>query len=675
MSTGKVTIDGQVVDIAGAKNLLELVRRVGIELPTFCYHSELSIYGACRLCLVEVDKMGLVASCSTPPTEGMVIRTNTDRVRRLRRMVLELLLANHDRECTTCGKSVSCKLQKLAKQFGVEKIRFGDRDKKLPLDHSSYSIVKDPNKCILCGDCVRMCKEVQGIGIWDFAFRGSKTEVTAAFGKDLADVACVNCGQCVSVCPTGALTVKSEIDEAWAAIHDPNKTVVVQIAPAVRVAIGEEFGISAGDKATGQMVAAIKKIGVDRVFDTVFAADMTTIEESLEFLGRLKKGGKVPLFTSCCPGWIKYCEQFHPDLLENLSSCRSPQQMFGSMVKKHYAKHIENKGARDIVCISVMPCTAKKFEAKRAEFKTEGVYDVDIVLTTVELAQMFKEAGINVAEVAPQAFDNPLGMGSGSGVIFGASGGVMESVVRFVAGYVEDKNIGRVDFLPVRGTDGIKATELEVAGTTLKLAVVNGLANAEQLIQKIKAGEADYHAVEVMCCPTGCVGGGGQPDTNDFAARVRRIRDTYNLDAVQQVHKAQDNIFVNKIMNDWFGGPGSHESHHDLHTHYTPRRRISGKPLEVAEVKEDSPVNVSVCVGTGCYLKGSYDVLNKFMDLTQQLNLEGNINLNGTFCLEHCDEGVSIKVNDEIITGVTPNNAEKIFKSKVALKVEPNYAK
>lgn len=671
MSTGKVTIDGQVINIEAGKNILELVRQAGIELPTFCYHSELSVYGACRLCLVEVDNMGLVASCSTPPTDGMVIRTNTKRVRRLRRMVLELLLANHDRECTTCGKSVSCKLQKLAKQFGVKNIRFGNRDKKLPLDRSSFSLVKDPNKCILCGDCVRMCKEVQNIGIWDFAYRGNKTEVTAAFGKDLAEVACVNCGQCVSVCPTGALTVKSEIDEAWAAIHDPNKMVIVQIAPAVRIAIGEEFGIPAGDKVTGQMVAAIKKIGVDKVFDTVFAADMTTIEESLEFLGRLKNGGKLPLFTSCCPGWVKYCEQFHPDLLENLSSCRSPQQMFGSMVKKHYVKQIENKTAKDIVCISIMPCTAKKFEAKRPEFKTDNNYDVDIVLTTVELAQMFKEAGLNVASLPPQAFDNPLGMGSGSGVIFGASGGVMESVVRFVAGHVEDKHIGRVDFLPVRGADGIKETALDVAGTTLKLAVVSGLGNAEKLIQSIKTGEAEYHAIEVMCCPTGCVGGGGQPDTNDFTARVRRIKDTYELDAIRQVHKAQDNIFVNKILDDWFGGAGSHASHHDLHTRYTPRRRISGKPMAISDAGDSSPVDVSVCVGTGCYLRGSYDVLNKFMNLTKQMGLDGYVKLNGTFCLEHCDKGVSVKINDEIITGVTNDNAEKIFKSKIALKAEP----
>lgn len=669
MSTGKVTIDGQIIEINGAKNILELARRAGIELPTFCYHSELSIYGACRLCMVEVEKMGLVASCSTPPADGMVIQTNTERVRRLRRMIIELLLANHDRECPTCGKSTTCKLQKLAKQFGIDKVRFGSRDVKLPIDETSSSIVKDPNKCILCGDCVRVCKEIQGIGVWDFANRGSKTEVTTAFGKKLSEVACVNCGQCVTVCPTGALVVKSEIEKAWEAIYDPSKTVVVQIAPAVRVALGEEFNMDAGDKVTGKMVAALKKLGVDKVFDTIFTADLTTIEESMELLGRLKNGGKLPLFTSCCPGWIKYCEQNHADLLGNLSSCRSPQQMFGSLVKKHYAKHI-GKEPKDVVCISIMPCTAKKFEAKRPEFTTDGVPDVDIVLTTVELAQMIKEAGLVFEDLEPMGFDNPLGMGSGSGLIFGASGGVMESVVRFVAGYTGGEDVGRVDFYPARGIEGIKEAEVVVDGNELKVAVVNGIGNAEKVIQKIKNGEAFYHAVEVMCCPAGCVGGGGQPEVNDTTARIRRIKETYRLDAMQQVHKAQDNIYVNKILQEWFGGPANEKTHSELHTGYTPRRRISGKPIAINESKEGGALQVQVCVGTGCYLRGSYDIMNKFNELIKQMDMEEHVELTGTFCLEKCDQGVSIKVGDEIITGVNMDNVEQIFKSQVAIKVD-----
>lgn len=669
MSTGKVTIDGQIVEINGARNILELARQSGIDLPTFCYHSELSIYGACRLCMVEVENMGLVASCSAPPTDGMVIYTSTERVRRLRRMIIELLLANHDRECPTCGKSTSCKLQTLAKQFGVDQVRFGSRDVKLPIDDSSCSIIKDPNKCILCGDCVRICKEIQGVGVWDFAHRGSQTEVTTAFGKSLSEVACINCGQCITVCPTGALIIKPEIEQAWEAIYNPDKTVIVQIAPAIRVALGEEFGLDSGDEVTGKMVAALKKLGADKVFDTIFTADLTTIEESLELLDRLENGGKLPLFTSCCPGWIKYCEQTHSDLLDNLSSCRSPQQMFGSLVKKHYAKNI-GKTPQEVVSISIMPCTAKKFEAKRPEFTTEGVPDVDIVLTTVELAQMIKEAGILFNELEPVGFDNPLGMGSGSGLIFGASGGVMESVVRFVAGHTGGQDVGRVDFYPARGIQGIKEATVPVDGTELKVAVVNGIGNAEKVIQSIKNGDAFYHAVEVMCCPAGCVGGGGQPDINDTNARVKRTNETYRMDATQQIHKAQDNIYVNKILNEWFDGPATEQTHRDLHTSYTPRRRITGKPIELNSSKEGGTMQVQICVGTGCYLRGSYDVMNEFNELIKQMDLEEYVQLTGTFCLEKCDQGVSIKVGDEIITGVNMDNVEHIFKSQVAIRVD-----
>lgn len=665
MNTDKVTIDGRTVEINGAKNILDLVRRVGIELPTFCYHSELSVYGACRLCLVEVETLGLVASCSTPPQNGMVIRTNTERTRRLRKMVIELLLANHDRECTTCSKSVSCKLQRLAQQFGVNEIRFGHLDRRLPKDETSLSITRDPNKCILCGDCVRMCKEVQGIGIWDFAFRGSKTVVTTAFGRDLAEMACVNCGQCVAVCPTGALTVKSEVDSVWAALHTPSKTVVVQVAPAVRVALGEEFGMSAGKIVTGKIVSAFKKLGADRIFDTTFSADMTTIEESHEFIDRLLKGDRLPLFTSCCPGWVKYCEQYHSDLLTNLSSCRSPQQMMGSLVKKHYAEKIGKK-PEEIFMVSIMPCTAKKFEAKRPEFQTGESYDVDAVLTTVEAARMLKEAGISFAELEEEAFDNPLGIGTGAAVIFGATGGVMESVVRCVSGLAGGDEVGRIDFYPARGIEGIKTTEVEVLGRNLKLAVVHGLANAEKLIGAIKQGEAHYDAVEIMACPGGCVGGGGQPDTNDMTARLQRTRQIYAIDRVEQLHKPQDNYFVNRSFTEWFGGPNTKKTHHSLHTTYTPRRRMTGKPMEITNGSKSESLNVSVCVGTGCFLRGAYDILDTFIKLTEMTGLSGQINLRATFCLERCDSGVSVKVGNEVITGVTPENAEKIFKTGIA---------
>lgn len=410
-------------------------------------------------------------------------------------------------------------------------------------------------------------------------------------------------------------------------------------------------------------------MGVDKVFDTLFAADMTTIEESMEFINRLENGGKLPLFTSCCPGWIKYCEQMHSDMLANLSSCRSPQQMFGSLVKKHYSKKI-GKAPGDIVCISIMPCTAKKFEAKRPEFTTDELQDVDVVLTTVELSQMIKESGIVFNELQQVGFDNPLGMGSGSALIFGASGGVMESVVRFVSGYVNGTELGRVDFHPVRGIEGIKEAEVEVQSKVLKLAVVNGIANAEKLLQSIKEGNAEYHAVEVMACPGGCIGGGGQPDVNDTGARIQRLKSIYQLDAIEQVHKAQDNIYVNKIINEWLQGSGSHTAYNDLHTNYVPRRRITGKPLVLSDKTSESPVQVFVCVGTSCYLRGSYDVLNKFSDLSKVYGLENYIRLSGTFCLEHCDHGVSIKINDEIITGVNLDNAEHIFKTRIAGMVE-----
>jgi len=579
LATGKVMVDGEVVEINGAKNLLEIVRRAGVELPTFCYHSELSVYGACRMCMVEVEGQGLVAACSTPPADGMKIYTNTLKTRRLRRMVLELLLANHDRDCASCQRSGSCKLQELARQLGVTEVRFGSRDKKLPVDKSSPAIIKNPNKCILCGDCVRVCKEIQGVGVWDFAFRGAQTRVTTAFNRPLGEAACITCGQCVAVCPTGALTVKSEVEQVWKALHNPAKVVVVQVAPAVRVAIGEEFGLKPGEKATGQLVAALKRLGFDRVFDTTFAADMTTTEEALELLERIKRGERLPLFTSCCPAWVKYAEQYHSDLLENLSTCRSPQQMFGSIVKKYYAREI-GKARRDVVCVSVMPCTAKKFEARRPEFATRGIPDVDFVLTTVELVQMIKEAGIVFNELEPEVFDNPLGLGSGAGVIYGASGGVMESVVRFLSAHLHPgEDMGRVNFYPVRGLQGIKEAEINIDGQSLKLAVVSGLANAENLLQRIKRGEVFYHAVEVMACPGGCLGGGGQPVPNNTSVREGRMKGLYRIDRSEQIHKPQDNIFVTQAFERWFGGAGNASCHKDLHTSYYPRNAMNGQPL------------------------------------------------------------------------------------------------
>jgi NADH-quinone oxidoreductase subunit G len=450
-----LTIDGQTVVIEGERNLLELVRKANIDLPTFCYHSELSVYGACRLCLVQVEGRGIMAACSTPPEPGLKIQTSTQEIREIRRISVELLLANHDQSCPTCSRSTNCQLQSLAQRLGVKDVRFKSVLQRAPLDVSSPSLVRDPNKCVLCGDCVRMCWEIQGIGAIDFAHRGHEVSVQPAFGKQLGDVECVNCGQCASVCPTGALTVKSEVDQVWSLLSDPKKTVIVQIAPAVRVGLGECFGLKPGDITTGRIVAALKRLGFDQIYDTSFAADLTVLEEGSEFLERKKEGGHLPMFTSCCPGWVKYAEQYFPELLPNLSTCRSPQAMFGSLVKAMLPDQLKID-RRDLKVIAIMPCTAKKFEAQRPELGVNADPDVDHVLTTQELAQMIQSAGILFDTLQPESFDMPFGFYTGAGVIFGNSGGVMEAVLRFAAEKVTGKKLEHVEFQQVRGDSGLR---------------------------------------------------------------------------------------------------------------------------------------------------------------------------------------------------------------------------
>lgn len=542
---GIMIIDGQRVEFTDEKNILQVIRKAGIDLPTFCYHSELSIYGACRMCVVEDKWGGINTSCSTPPKDGMEIYTNTPRLQKHRRMILELLLASHDRDCTCCEKNGRCKLQELAIRFGVKNIRFGERKEKLPIDNSSTAIVRNPNKCILCGDCVRMCEEVQAVGVLGFAHRGSKIQVAPAFNKQLKDVDCVNCGQCRTVCPTGALIIKNETEKVWAALNDRKKKVVAQIAPAVRVAIGEEFGLQPGEITTGKIVAALRKLGFDEIYDTAMAADLTVMEESKEFMNRIASDeGKLPLFTSCCPAWVRYVELKHPDLIENISTCRSPQQMFGAVIKE-YHKTVEDD--RQPFVVSIMPCTAKKYEAQRPEFEKNGVRDIDVVITTQELCLMLKQAGIMFNELEQESPDMPFGLSSGAGVIFGVTGGVAEAVLRKCMSDKSTQSLKDISFSGVRGFDGTKETRVNIDGKEIRMAVVNGLKNAEKLIEAIKSGEKIYDFVEVMACQGGCVGGAGQPLQHSDSVRKQRAKGIYNADRLSQIKRSEDNPVIKTL--------------------------------------------------------------------------------------------------------------------------------
>lgn len=557
---GYMLIDGHRVEFTDEKNILQVIRKAGIELPTFCYHSELSIHGACRMCVVEDKWGGINASCSTPPKEGMEVYTNTPRLQKYRKMILELLLSNHDRDCTSCEKNGRCKLQELAVRFGIKKVRFGERKEMLPIDDSSASIVRNPNKCIMCGDCVRMCEEVQGVGAIGFAYRGSKIKVMPVFNRPLGEVDCVNCGQCAAVCPTGALVIKKDIDILWEALHDKNKRVVAQIAPAVRVALGEEFGLPPGEMVMGRTVAALRKLGFNEIYDTGIAADLTVMEESREFIERLEHKNKLPLFTSCCPAWVKFAEQKFPELIENISTCRSPQQMFGALAKEHFRK-IDEADGKETVVVSIMPCTAKKYEAARPEFSVNGNRDVDIVITTQELAMMIKEAGIMFCQLEQEAPDMPFGFASGAGLIFGVTGGVAEAVLRRCYSEKTSSSLKELSFTGVRGMEGIKEAAVNIGGREIKIAVVHGLKNAEELIESICKGERNYDFVEVMACPGGCIGGAGQPIPSDAQIKAKRAKGIYNVDKTSQIKRSEENPMIIALYNGILKG-----KHHLLHT-------------------------------------------------------------------------------------------------------------
>lgn len=553
-----ITIDGIPVELAGEKNLLEVIQKAGIKLPTFCYHSELSVYGACRMCMVENERGGLDAACSTPPRAGMNIKTNTERLRRYRKNILELILANHCSDCTTCENNGTCKLQELAMRFNIEGVRFPNNAKSNKgEDDSSLCITWDNGKCILCGDCVRMCNEIQNVGAIDFAFRGSKMKISTAFGKPLADSPCVGCGQCAAVCPTGAIVVKNNISPVWKAIDDPALKTTVQIAPAVRVALGRELGVKNGENVMGKIVAALRRIGFDEVYDTTLGADLTVLEEAEEFLQRLEDNENLPLITSCCPGWIQYCEKKHPEFLPNVSTCRSPMQMFASILKDQ-----SQKASRRMFHVAVMPCTAKKFEAARDEFTMNGAPNVDAVITTQELIRMIKEAGIIFDELEPEAIDMPFGTISGAGVIFGVTGGVTEAVLRYVSANKSRPALLSLANVGQRGMEGIKEFDLPYGETTLHIAVVSGLNNAETVLQRVKAGE-EFDFIEIMACPGGCISGAGQP-FGRMKQKQERCSGLYESDRLLSIRRAEEN----PILSSLYSGILKGKVHELLHVEY-----------------------------------------------------------------------------------------------------------
>ncbi len=547
-----MTINNRRVTFTNERNVLSVIRKSGIDLPTFCYHSELSTYGACRMCVVEDDRGKIFASCSEVPRDGMVIYTNTPRLQHHRKMIIELLLAAHCRDCTTCAKNGVCTLQKLSRQLGITRVRFENNKKQLPLDTSSECVIRDPNKCILCGDCVRTCDEIQGLGILDFAFRGSKMQVTPAFNKDLAQTDCVGCGQCRAVCPTGAISIKQNVEPVWAALADKNIRVVAQIAPAVRVAVGDKFGIKKGENTLGRLVAALRRIGFDEVYDTNFGADLTVMEESKELVERLESGENLSLFTSCCPAWVKFCENRYPEFRKNISTCRSPQEMFGALLKEEARMNAakereEGREPGKTMVVSIMPCTAKKAEITRPEHFTDGEQNVDYVLTTTEITRMIQEAGIDLAQVQPEALDMPFGLSSGAGAIFGVTGGVTEAVLRRLINSSRAEDLEEISFSGIRGVDGIKEAKVNLNGREVKIAVVNGLHCAEDLLDKMKAGEVHYDFVEVMACKRGCIAGGGQPVPIGPRTKKARLEGIYKIDSMAQIKLSNENPIITEV--------------------------------------------------------------------------------------------------------------------------------
>ena len=577
METINIKING--VDIAAPKGstILEAARLAHIEIPTLCYLKEINEIGACRICVVEVKgAKSLVASCVYPINEGMEVWTNTPKVLDSRKRTLELLLSDHDRRCLSCVRSGDCELQKLSKDLGVDNEDLYDGEKnEYEIDYSAAHMYRDNNKCILCRRCSAVCDKIQAVNVIGPNERGFRTNISSPFGMGLGETSCVSCGQCIAVCPTGALSEKDDTAKVFDAIADPKKYVIVQTAPSVRAGLGEEFGLPIGTNVEGKMVAALRRLGFDKVFDTDLGADLTIMEEAHEFIDRVQNGGKLPLITSCSPGWVKYCEHYFPDITENLSSCKSPMQMFGATIKTYYANKL-GVDPKDIFSVSIMPCTAKKFEVGREDQDAAGVPDVDVSLTVRELGRMIKGAGINFLSLPDEDFDMPLGISTGAAVIFGATGGVMEAALRTAVETLTGEELEHLDFIEVRGIKGIKEATYNIDGMDINIAVASGLSNAKELLTRVESGEANYHFIEIMGCPGGCVNGGGMPQVpanirNFTDVKSLRAKVLYDLDSSMKYRKSHENPAVKELYDTYFGEPGSHKAHEILHTTYVKR--------------------------------------------------------------------------------------------------------
>ena len=560
---GTMTIDGRKVEFTDERNVLSVIRKAGINLPTLCYHSEVSTFGACRLCTVEDDKGKTFASCSEEPRDGMVIYTNTGRIKKYRKLIVELLLAAHCRDCTTCVKSSECVLQDLAHRMNITNVRFQNTREQRPLDESSPSLVRDPNKCILCGDCVRACEEIQGIGALGFAFRGTDAMVMPAFNKKIAETNCVNCGQCRVFCPTGAISIKTHMEQVWDALTDPNVRVIAQIAPAVRVAVGDAFGLPKGRSVMGKIVAVLHRMGFDEVYDTTFSADLTIMEETKEFLERIGRGERLPLLTSCCPAWVKFVHDQYPEFVPNISTCRSPQEMFSAVIKEHYRGYEKNQGKKTVI-VSIMPCTAKKMEILRPDSVNHGERNTDWVITTTELIRMIKNSGIDFASLDSEACDMPFGFGSGGGVIFGVTGGVTEAVLRRLVDGHDKVSMDAIAECGVRGDEGIKEFTVQYKGIPINVCVASGLANARTVMERVKNKEANYQIIEIMACRKGCIMGGGQPVRAGDRTKAARAKGLYNADNIMIIKKSDENPLVKTLYEGLLKGKEHELLHNEI---------------------------------------------------------------------------------------------------------------